>query len=78
MARMTTRRRRKAATRGKRTKTTRAGRRKVGRAKARKPRRAKAPTADRVRAALRADRTMTREERRRVEAVLPAIRRILG
>jgi hypothetical protein len=75
MARMKARRRSKTPRGRRRTKRTRT---KLRRTKARKPRPAKAPKAERVRAALRKDRTMTRADRRRVEAMLPAIHRISG
>jgi hypothetical protein len=84
MPRMTTRRRRrtKRTRRPRSTKRTAAKRRTVAKRRTSAKRRrvartTKAKTA-RVRAALRADRTMTAVERRRVEQLLPAIRRIAG
>jgi anti-sigma28 factor (negative regulator of flagellin synthesis) len=72
---MTTRRRPRTNT----TRSTKAAKRRTqASAKRRTRTRKKTTNSARVRAALRADRTMTVAERRRVERLLPAIRRIAG
>jgi hypothetical protein len=77
MPRMTTRRRRRTkSTRS--TKPAPAKRRTKSRTKRRTKARKKTTKSARIRAALRADRTMTVAERQRVERLLPAIRRIAG